>query len=48
MLCGYPAVEKFSRVNAVMLDARDLFPRGTLVLNGIKTFGGQRLSLIHI
>ena len=44
MLCGYPAVEKFSRVNAVMLDARDLFPRGTLVLNGIKTFGGQRID----
>lgn len=44
MLCGYPAVEKFSKVNAVLLDARDLFPKGTLVLNGIKTFGGQRID----
>ena len=44
MAVGYPAVEKFSNVNAVMLDAQDLFPKGTIVLNGIKTFGAQRID----
>lgn len=27
-----------------MLDAQDLFPKGTIVLNGIKTFGAQRID----
>ena len=27
-----------------MLDAKDLFPKGTVILNGIKTFGGQRID----
>lgn len=44
MAIGYPAVEKFSSVNAVMLDAQDLYPKGTVVLGGIKTFGNQRID----
>ncbi|NLJ31317.1 MAG: hypothetical protein GX424_06950, partial [Clostridiales bacterium] len=44
MIVGYPAVEQFSAVNAVMVDAKDLFPRGTVILNGIKTFAGQRID----
>lgn len=44
MAVGFPAVEKFSSVNAVMLDARDLFPKGTIILSGIKTFGNQRID----
>lgn len=44
MIIGYPAVEQFSNTNAVMLDAKDLFPKGTVILNGIKTFGGQRID----
>lgn len=44
MAIGYPAVDKFSSVNAVMLDARDLFPKGTILLSGIKTFGNQRID----
>lgn len=44
MAVGYPAVEKFSSVNAVMLDAQDLYPKGTVVLGGIKTFGNQRID----
>lgn len=44
MIAGYPAVERFSSVNAVMVDAKDLFPKGTVVLNGIKTFAGQHLD----
>ena len=44
MLAGYPAVEKYSEVNAVLLDAKDLFPKGTVVLNGIKTFGNEHID----
>ena len=44
MVVGYPAVEHFSTANAVVLDATDLFPKGTVILNGIKTFGGQRID----
>ena len=44
MIVGYPAVEEFGSTNAVMLDAKDLFPKGTVVLNGIKTFAGQRID----
>ncbi len=41
MVVGYEGVEQLGNVNAVMVDAEDLFPRGTVVLNGIKTFGGR-------
>jgi hypothetical protein len=44
MIVGYPAVEQFSNTNAVMVDAKELFPKGTVILNGIKTFGGQRID----
>lgn len=44
MVAGYPSVEHFSTTNAVVLDAKDLFPKGTVILNGIKTFGGQRID----
>ena len=44
MAVGYPAVEKFSSVNAVMMDAQELYPKGTIILNGIKTFGNQRID----
>jgi len=44
MIVGFPAVEQFSNTNAVMVDAKDLFPKGTIILNGIKTFGGQRID----
>ena len=30
MVVGYPAVEHFSTANAVILDAKDLFPKGTV------------------
>lgn len=39
MLAGYEAVHKFGDVNAILVDAGDLFPTGTVVLNGIKTYG---------
>lgn len=44
MVVGYQTVEQFCNTNAVMLDAKDLFPKGTVVLNEIKTFGGQRID----
>lgn len=39
MLVGYEAVYEFGDTNAIMVDAGDLFPAGTVVLNGIKTYG---------
>lgn len=44
MVVGFPAVQYFSDTNAVMVDAADLFPKGTVVLNGIKTFGGRQID----
>ena len=41
MVVGYEAVEQLGNVNAVMVDAEELFPRGTVVLNGIKTYGDR-------
>lgn len=39
MLVGYEAVQEFGNTNAIIVDADDLFPTGTVVLNGIKTYG---------
>lgn len=39
MISGYAAIEEFSKATAVMVDADDLFPKGTVELNNIKTFG---------
>lgn len=44
LLTGWAAIDRFSETNAVMLDAQDLFPRGTVILNGIRTFAGQRID----
>lgn len=44
MLVGNPSVDYFCNTNALMLDAKELFPKGTVILNGIKTFRGQRID----
>ena len=44
MAVGWDAVERFSATDAVLVDAQELFPRGTVVLNGIQTFAGQRID----
>ena len=44
MTVGWDAVERFAGTDAVLVDAQDLFPRGTVVLNGIQTFAGQRID----
>ena len=41
MVVGYEAVEQMGTVNAVVVDAEELFPRGTVLLGGIKTFGDR-------
>lgn len=38
MIVGYEAVHVFGDVNAVAIDAEELFPTGTVTLNGIKTY----------
>ncbi len=44
MAVGWDTIDQFSKTNAVILDAEDIFPRGTVVLNGIQTFAGQRID----
>ena len=44
MAVGWDAVDRFSATDAVLMDAQELFPRGTVVLNGIQTFAGQRID----
>lgn len=44
MLVGNPSIDYFCNTNALMLDAKELFPKGTVILNGIKTFRGQRID----
>lgn len=39
MVVGYEAIERAGNTNAVMIYADDIFPKGTVVLNGIKTYG---------
>lgn len=41
---GYEAVERLGDVNAVIADAGELFPTGTVKLDGIKTFGARVFS----
>ena len=41
MTVGYEAVEQLGGVNAVLIDAGDIFPRGTVVLDTIKVTGSR-------
>lgn len=41
MIVGYEGVEELGNTNAIMVDANELFPKGTVVLNGIKTYGDR-------
>ncbi len=42
---GYSAIEQLSGVNIAMLDDADLFPEGTILLHGMKTFEKGRIDL---
>lgn len=44
MMIGYPAVEEFSDVNSATMQGHDLFPAGSVILHGIKTFKGMRID----
>ncbi len=44
MIASWSAVEAFGQPNAMMVDARDLFPDDSVVLHGIKTFSGTRID----
>ncbi len=45
MVANYDAVHDMANVNAVMVDAEELFPSGTVVLEGIKTYGKGNRNL---
>lgn len=44
MLAGNPAVEYFYSTNTLVTDTKELFPRETVILDGIGTLGGQRIN----
>ncbi|MBQ5565450.1 MAG: hypothetical protein IIT42_01190, partial [Clostridia bacterium] len=44
MVVGYQAVECFSESAAVMLDAKELYPEGSVHMNGIKKFDSKRID----
>ncbi|MBC8571019.1 hypothetical protein [Zongyangia hominis] len=44
MISGYRAIEELSDLNAVVISAGELFPKGSVMLHGIKTFGQRRID----
>lgn len=44
ILTGYQAVEELGSVDALALDAMDIFPEQSVLLHGIKTFSGTRID----
>ena len=42
---GWGAVEELGKINTIVVGAKDLFPRGSVVLQGIKTFEKERIDL---
>lgn len=44
MLTGWTAVEKFGRMQTLVVDSEILFPSNSVLLHGIKTFSGTRID----
>jgi cation transport ATPase len=44
VISGYPSVKQFCDSNAIMIDANDIYPRGSVKLDGIKTFANHRID----
>ncbi len=44
MVSGYEAARRISETNTVFVDSEQLFPRGSIVLNGIKAFKTEGLE----
>ena len=46
MVSGYSAVDAFSRTEAVILDAKDLFRPSDIILHGIKPFDQSKIDSV--
>ncbi|MGN1112831.1 MAG: hypothetical protein ACI4RP_06455 [Acutalibacteraceae bacterium] len=44
MIIGYPAVKTFAETGAVMVDSRELYPRGRVQLLSVKTFNTYNID----
>ena len=44
MIIGYPAVKTFAETGAVMVDSRELYPRGKVQLLSVKTFNTYNID----
>ncbi|MBR7092230.1 MAG: cation-translocating P-type ATPase [Clostridia bacterium] len=44
LIAGWPAVEKFGRTQALVLDAEQLFPGECVLLHGIKAYAGSAID----
>jgi cation transport ATPase len=44
MLCGFQGVKQFCDTSAIMVDAKELYPQGSVVLNSIKSFNEKHLD----
>ena len=44
MLSGYESVKQFSDTNTIMLDYTQLYPKGSIILSGIKAFSESKIQ----
>ena len=44
MVIGYEAIKQFSDTNAVMIESDQLYPKGNIILSGIKAFNESKLN----
>ncbi len=44
MIAGYQSLDDFDEMNALSVDANDLFAGGSIVMHGIKTFSNSRID----
>ncbi len=44
MISGFWALRRFSEINSIVVDANNLYPKGSIVLKGIKTFDTSRID----
>lgn len=44
MVSSYEAVKQFCDTNAIVIDAAELYPSGTVTMSGIRTFSGNKVD----
>lgn len=44
MVVGYEAVKQFCDTNTIMIDSADLYPKGNIILSGMKTINESKLQ----